>query len=338
MLCASVFASSATAQQKPGGSEAAAADASEDGGETPPADGEPDGAPDTPPPAHSARVDSDLVERAIALRKERNESAARELLRKAYEKDKSPRVAGHLGLAERALGLAREAEVHLLEALEASSDPWVVENQQLLQDALRYAERQLAWARIVVRPEGVAAKVTVSGEVVDPTTRVRVKAGSIVVEATAPGYASSRVSSEIPPEKELIVTLDLRKLDEPTQRSLPKQQTAHDQVAGPPSASYWLLGGGVLALGVGTYFGLRALSEKSTADDLCPTSRCTSQSGVDADQDARRFALYSDIGLGVGIVALGVATYLFLTEPSKVERSGLQLHLGGKGGSASWSF
>src|SRR5690606_25295995 len=118
------------------------------------------------------------------------------------------------------------------EALEASSDPWVVENQQLLQDALRYAERQLAWARIVVRPEGVAAKVTVSGEVVDPTTRVRVKAGSIVVEATAPGYASSRVSSEIPPEKELIVTLDLRKLDEPTQRSLPKHQTAHDQVAG----------------------------------------------------------------------------------------------------------
>lgn len=340
LLCATLFVSSAAGQPTPDGSGATdpAADVSEGGGEAPPADDEPDAAPDPPPSASPAPADSDLVERAIALRKQRNESAARELLRKAYEKDKSPRVAGHLGLAERALGLAREAEVHLLEALEASSDPWVVENQQLLQDALRYAERQLAWARIVVRPEGLAAQVTVSGEVVDPTKRVRVKAGSIVVEATARGYASSRVSSEIPPEKELIVTLDLRKLDEPPRRPLPKQEKPHGQHAGPPSATYWLLGGGVLALGVGTYFGLRALSEKNTADDLCPTSRCTNQSGVDADRDARRFALYSDIGLGVGIVALGVATYLFLTEPAKAERSGLQLHLGGKGGSASWSF
>lgn len=327
LLCVSLLASSAFAQ-------AGDADASPDaGGEAPSADAEPIDAPDAPPPT-TEKPEVDLVERAITLRKQRNESAARELLQKAYQTDKSPRVAGHLGLAERALGLAQEAEVHLLEALAEARDPWVVENQQLLQDALRYAERQLAWARIVVRPQGVTARVTVAGEVVDASKRVRVKAGSIVIEATAPGYASSRVSTEIPPEKELVVTLDLRKLEEDRPAPPPPSVTG----ASPPTSAYWLLGGGALALGVGSYFGLRALSEKSTADDLCPSTRCANPEGVDADQDARRYALYSDIGLGVGIVALGVATYLFLTDSPRAKQGKLQLQLAGHGAGARWHF
>ncbi|MCA9640683.1 MAG: hypothetical protein KC492_08295 [Myxococcales bacterium] len=331
-----MFASAAFAQ---GGSGDAPAEA---GGEEPSASAEPPGAPDAPPAA-SEKPEDDLVERAITLRKQRNESAARELLRKAYETDKSPRVAGHLGLAERALGLAQEAEVHLLEALAASKDPWVVENQQLLQDALRYAERQLAWARIVVRPAGVTAKVTVAGEVVDASKRVRVKAGSIVIEATAPGYVSSRVSTEIPPEKELLVTLDLRKVEpERTEPHPPPPPPPKDPPSGPPTAAYLLLGGGALALGVGGYFGLRALSEKNTADDLCPSTTCTNREGVDADDNARRFALYSDIGLGVGIVALGIATYLFLTDSPRRQnlpkQGKLRLQLAGGTAGASWHF
>ncbi len=328
-LCATLFCTSAFAQPASGAPEPGA------GGEAPSTDAEPDGAP-----AASPSEDPDLVERAIALRKQRNESAARELLRKAYERDKSPRVAGHLGLAERALGLAREAESHLLEALAASEDPWVVENQEILKDALRYAERQLAWARIVVRPEGVEANVTVAGEVVDPSKRVRVKAGSVVIEATAPGYASSRVSTEIPPEKELVITLDLRKLEPHPEEVVtdPPPPTRVRADAGPPSAAYWALGGGALALAVGGYFGVRALDEKQTADDLCPSARCTNAEGVNADEDARRFALYSDIGIGVGIVALGVATYLFLTDSPKRESSGLRLGPAGPGGSAILRF
>ncbi|MEZ4230106.1 MAG: hypothetical protein R3B89_13095 [Polyangiaceae bacterium] len=312
-----------------------------DGGEEHSADTAPDSQPDGDPSEQES-----LIERAIELRKQRNESAARELLQQAYREEKSPRVAGHLGLAERALGLAREAEGHLREALAASDDPWVTENEELLRGALRYAERQLAWARIVVRPSFVKAKVTIAGEPVDASRRVRVKAGSVVIEATAPGYSSSRVTTEIPPEKELLVTLNLRAQEapEPTVGSNPEPREndelapPKDETHGPPVSAYWLLGGGALALGIGSYFGVRALSEKSTADDLCPTTRCTSAEGVSADEDARRFALYSDVGVGLGIVALGVATYLFLTDTNSRPRSGLRLRLAGRAGSASWTF
>ena len=78
--------------------------------------------------------------------------------------------------------------------------------------------------------------------------------------------------------------------------------------------AYLAAGGAVVALGVGTAFGLRALSKRKDSDPLCPGDRCD-QRGYELDRQAHRAALVSDVAFGAGLVAAGVATYLFLASP-----------------------
>ncbi len=78
-----------------------------------------------------------------------------------------------------------------------------------------------------------------------------------------------------------------------------------------PPAMAWVLGSaGVAALGSFTYFAISGKSQSSCAP------RC---SDADVDEIYRKY-LVADISLGVGVVALGVATYLFLKTPSKSEQ------------------
>jgi hypothetical protein len=83
----------------------------------------------------------------------------------------------------------------------------------------------------------------------------------------------------------------------------------------------WIVGGtGVLALGVGTYFGLNALIKWNERKDGC-VAGCTGAAKTAGD-DAKSAALLSNIGFGVGLVAVGVGTYLVLSSGSSAERSG----------------
>jgi hypothetical protein len=77
-------------------------------------------------------------------------------------------------------------------------------------------------------------------------------------------------------------------------------------------------GAGIVALGVGSYFGLHAMSKWSDRKDNCPNGACT-QAAKSAGDDAKSAALISDIGFGVGIIAAGVGTYLVLSAKPSVE-------------------
>jgi hypothetical protein len=81
-------------------------------------------------------------------------------------------------------------------------------------------------------------------------------------------------------------------------------------------AAYGALGAGVIGIGVGTVFGVMTLSNKSDADALCSGSVCSSQQGVDLQEDARSSATVSTIGFGVGLVGAAVGLYLLATTPS----------------------
>ena len=82
---------------------------------------------------------------------------------------------------------------------------------------------------------------------------------------------------------------------------------------GPPVAAFIIGGLGVVALGSFAFFGL---SGKSDVDDMRQPGGCApncSQSQVDS---ARTKLVIADISLGVGVVALGVATYMILANRS----------------------
>jgi hypothetical protein len=90
--------------------------------------------------------------------------------------------------------------------------------------------------------------------------------------------------------------------------------------SGDGSRRRWaIVAGGVGAGGIvfGTITGIVTLSKKSTADANCNSSRqrCN-PAGVDANESGRTFATLSTLGFGVGVVGLGVGTYLWLTSPA----------------------
>jgi hypothetical protein len=79
--------------------------------------------------------------------------------------------------------------------------------------------------------------------------------------------------------------------------------------------TFWALGGvGVLGLGAGSYFFFDGRSDVSALRDSCAPS--CAESDVD---DARRKIRTADVFLGVGVVALGVATVIALTHDSPKE-------------------
>jgi hypothetical protein len=89
--------------------------------------------------------------------------------------------------------------------------------------------------------------------------------------------------------------------------------------AGPeaPSAKRTIglvLGGvGLAALGVGSVFGIAAIQKRHDSDASCTGSTCTTTDGVIANNDAKTFANYANVGIGVGVVGLAVGAFLVLT-------------------------
>ncbi len=100
----------------------------------------------------------------------------------------------------------------------------------------------------------------------------------------------------------------------------------------PPPADEWqtpaalVAGGvGVVALGVGTFFGVRALSLGSESADHCPNNVCDAQ-GYEAYDDGRTSATIANIGIGVGVVGVVAGIVLFVTaDDTPAQAEGLRV-------------
>ena len=69
---------------------------------------------------------------------------------------------------------------------------------------------------------------------------------------------------------------------------------------------------GLVGIGVGSYFGLRAKSQADDADRFCRGSVCTEE-GLAGHEDARSSAFIANILFGVGVVGIVSGTYLIVT-------------------------
>lgn len=85
---------------------------------------------------------------------------------------------------------------------------------------------------------------------------------------------------------------------------------------------------GVVGLGVGTAAGVLALSQKSDAQGLCPSTSCPTQAGVNKWSDAASTGNVSTIGLIVGGVTLAGGAVLWFTGPSSSRGSTTQVGFG----------
>jgi hypothetical protein len=151
----------------------------------------------------------------------------------------------------------------------------------------------------------------------------------IVAEAPEKKKCSQRI--EIQPRQQ--TTLIIPPLeDEPPGAGAPAQvdatsaaPTSAVQGSDRPATPTWSLrktayvvgAAGVVALGIGSYFGIQAFSKNHASDAACPdpSDGCPKNS-IRFDDEAKTAAFRSDLAFGAGLVGLGVATYLYLKSPS----------------------
>ncbi|HMI82657.1 MAG TPA: tetratricopeptide repeat protein, partial [Polyangiaceae bacterium] len=100
------------------------------------------------------------------------------------------------------------------------------------------------------------------------------------------------------------------------------------EVRKPVNPAAWIAYGmGAAGIAVGTYFGVRAMSDQKTADDNCTNDGCRNSNGTSANSEAIKSANISTVGFGVGVLGVGLGTVLLLsrgttTVPSTPARSG----------------
>lgn len=178
---------------------------------------------------------------------------------------------------------------------------------------------------VVLRfPEAPGLEVSLDGKALTTAsagTRVPIDPGTHTLEARAPGkttWTSTLVVEPGPVERSVVV---------PT---LADQSTVTVAAAGPPPLAEpprrtelldgatqrtigWVaIGVGGAAVGVGAFFGLRTLSEKSTVDEHCVGSRCD-ETGLRANDDAKQAATLSTVAFVVGGAAVITGVVLLLT-------------------------
>lgn len=154
-------------------------------------------------------------------------------------------------------------------------------------------------------------------------TPIPIDPGEVLVEAKAEGYKPWKATVKVELSKSERVTVP--KLELAPEAPAPTASVGLGTPPPPPPSSGkkvtgLILGGvGLVAVGVGGYFGIRASSKRSDSDDLCPVvngkEQCTA-AGVDLNDQAKTSARIADVSMGLGAVALIAGAYLYFTSPS----------------------
>jgi hypothetical protein len=194
---------------------------------------------------------------------------------------------------------------------------------------------------LVVRLDGssVGAAVFGTGMPVDP--------GTHVIEASAPGRESWRTAIEVgdSADRKLVEIPALARRAAAPGTAAPPLGTAPSSDApadrgdgGSQRAIGYVVGGvGLVGIGVGSYFGLRAFALWDDRNRHCTPAGCDPE-GVEAGQDAERAAMFSNLGIGLGLAAAGIGAYLVLSAGSGEPRAAASASATGDGRGALLSY
>jgi hypothetical protein len=148
------------------------------------------------------------------------------------------------------------------------------------------------------------------------STELPVDPGAVEVTWQAPGYLARHKSVTIERRQHLSIELEpLTPAPPPPAQGVstaPRAETY--RWSGGKKIGLGMMIGGVVAAGVGGFFGVRALVQRSNSDELCPEfdgeRRCTDE-GASRMNAARTSAWISNIGLGVGAASFVIGAILF---------------------------
>jgi hypothetical protein len=152
---------------------------------------------------------------------------------------------------------------------------------------------------------------------------IPVDPGEVEVVATAPGHQAFKTTAHAEEGKQASIEIPVLE-PEPLP---PAPDAVHEAPAASAPASSSPLrpiaigvgAAGLVAIGVGSYFGVTAMSKWNDSNKQCTGSMCTPL-GLSLAHDAKQAAVLSDVTFGIGIaaVAAGVVLY-FVGAPKNVQ-------------------
>jgi hypothetical protein len=195
------------------------------------------------------------------------------------------------------------------------------DREQLALEHSTQIELKVSHLTLVVDPKAELQGLTIKldGEAIGHaawSSQLPVDPGAHEVIASALGRLDQRVTVQVVGVADTKTVTILPLDDVPAAASSGPSPEATSEPAQPTGKRVvgFIVGGvGLVGIGVGTLFGIDALQKRHDSDASCSGNTCRNQSGVALNDDAQRFAIYSDVGLGVGIVGLVVGTYLVVT-------------------------
>ena len=239
----------------------------------------------------------------------------------------SPKVRFTFGQAEEHVGklaTAYDAYAQALADAEAAAETDVADTAGR---ALRALGPRVPVVRVKVTGVGASsATATIDEHAAKLGEPVRVDPGDHVVQVTAPGARAAQSNVTVAEGQRVEVPVELVAEDfntAPAESPAPAAAEAEPEPApAAPSGPFpWrtvglvAAGVGVVGMGVGTYFGIDAISKNSTSNQTgCNGNVCT-QSAYDTREDAKSAATASTIAFVVGGVLAAGGITLWLLGP-----------------------
>ena len=270
-------------------------------------------------------------QQATELEQARNWSGALALFREVGQVKMTPQVRYHIAYCQENLGKLVSAlggyEIALSTAsqLGPAFEKEVKERSEALKARIPKLtiKRGKGAAAAKIELDGVPLGTTVTGVPIDP--------GAHIVEATAPGYQSFNTTITVEEGSEKTLDLELEKFpaDTPPPGELAGEPKKVETVKEEPSlVAPIVIGGlGVASLAASGVFFILRNGAISDLEDACGPQRDQCPASMESTyDDAKTYNLVSQVTLGAGIVGVGVAATLLLTQgggkdPQKEEAS-----------------
>lgn len=277
-----------------------------------------------------------LFDEGVRLMKQNDFSEACPKLEESERIDPAVGTLLYLGECYERVGKTASSWATFREAASLANNSNQAERARVAGGRARELEPKLSRLSIDLTPDAARISGVVvkrSGQRVEPSlygTALPVDPGEYSVEVTAPGYETwtAPIMVEAGGVSVSVRVPGLMKVPEAPVTPPPTAKTSVSADQGPapaplpPPAKHrrttgqtlgLVVGGvGVTVLGLGTYFGVRAIGKNSDAEAFCSgNNRCT-QSGIDLTDEAKKYASAANIAfaLGGGLVALGGVIFL----------------------------
>lgn len=152
------------------------------------------------------------------------------------------------------------------------------------------------------------------------TTAPAAATGPTATTAPAAEVPSAPVPTPVPAAAPAAITSPVATTPAPGAPSLLVAQPAAESHRSMARTAGYVVGGlGIAALGVGAYFGARAITLANDVERDCPMGQCTANA-VALNEDAKSAARVADFVIGGGVLSVGIATILILTSDDAGEK------------------